>query len=254
MQQAKPPAICRHCHHYESPLGAHSRRMWVCATHRDPWSPPAPYPSQTRALSQMRTCTNGNTNASVCVSTRTHTRVLICCLFGFFCFVFAVALLGQPSPLILGKRMMLRDTYERVHNMLPFSSHSHSHSYSCWLSLRLAVLVCICVWIYAYKLENIGSVVRARQAQRRKASHSVENKQQNNNNKSSTSHAKAGYRAETPEQTPSRARADPETDANATASTQSTHHSQLPSQSTPLAATSQRQTNQKAMHSGTKLR
>lgn len=86
------------------------------------------------------------------------------------------------------------------------------------------------------------------------AKRSVANKQQNNNNKSSTSHAKAGYRAETPEQTPSRARADPETDANATASTQSTHHSQLPSQSTPLAATSQRQTNQKARHSGTMLR
>lgn len=33
----------------------------------NPWSPPVPYPSQTRALSQMRTCTNGNPNASVCV-------------------------------------------------------------------------------------------------------------------------------------------------------------------------------------------
>lgn len=86
----------------------------------------------------------------VCVSTRTHSRVLICCLFGFFCFVFAFALLGQPSPLILGKRMMLRDTYERVHNMLPFFlslSHFLSHSYSWWLSLRPAVpvLVHLCV-------------------------------------------------------------------------------------------------------------
>lgn len=123
------------------PLQTHAS---VCHSERAPDLPQSPYASQTRALSQMRTCTNGNTNASVCVSTRTHSRVLICCLFGFFCFVFAFALLGQPSPLILGKRMMLRDTYERVHNMLPFSL---SHSYSWWLSLRSAVpvLVHLCV-------------------------------------------------------------------------------------------------------------
>lgn len=169
----------------------------------------------------MRTCTNGNTNVSVsvcvCVSTRTHSRVLICCLFGFFCFVFAFALLGQPSPLILGKRMMLRDTYERVHNMLPFSLLPLPLPLPLLLLLTLPSPGCACASVCEFmhtnwKISDLWFVPAKRSvAKRRTASKTNSNSKITTTNRQQVTPKPAIERAETPEQTASRARARAET-------------------------------------------